>query len=107
MVETTSIGRQIILNGLIASTAKAYDLRVPASAGIGCSNLIGIGAAAPFSDTGAFFAPAIINGGRRWATARLAGSYSRFATPTSSATIAVASEVVDSNLLNRSPRHGD
>ncbi len=37
----------------------AYDLSVPATAGTGCENLIGIGAVAPFSDNGAFLSPAI------------------------------------------------
>ena len=81
-------------------TGGAYGLLVLATAGAGRSNPMGIGAAAPFCETGAFFAPAILNGGRRWATARLAGSYSQFATPASSATISVARAVADS-LSNR------
>jgi len=70
-------------------TAKAYDLRVPAKSGAGRDNPIGIGALALLK---ALFCALPLYGGRRWATARLAGSYSRFVTPTSSATLPVTRE---------------
>jgi len=70
-----------------------YDFRVPASAGIGFDSPMVIGAAAPYCEIGAFFAPAILNGGRRWEAVKLAGSYARSVNPTPSATICFDSRV--------------
>lgn len=73
-----------------------YDFIVAAPAATGRDNPMSTGAAAPSCDTGAFFAPASLNGWRRWAAFRLAGPCARFVTPTSSATIVVTNDVADS-----------
>lgn len=76
-----------------------YDLRVPATAGIGNSSPIAIGAAAPPCDTGAFFAPAFFNGGWCWEAEKPAGSYARSANPTLPATPRLAANVAVSHCI--------
>lgn len=84
---------------LAGRAAVGYYGFVLAAVGTGCRNPMRIGAAAPPCDTGAFFAPAFFNGGRRWATERLAGSYSRFTTPTTPATPRLAANVAVSHCI--------
>lgn len=74
---------------LASNKISGYDLDVPAQSGAGRDNPIGIGSLALLK---ALFCALPLYGGRRWATVRLAGSYSRFVTPTSSATIPVTRE---------------
>jgi hypothetical protein len=78
-----------------------YDFSVPATAGAGVDSPMDIGAAAPFFETGAFFAPATLNGGRCWEAEKLAGPYSRSVNPILSATLCLTAGVADS-LSNRS-----
>ena len=89
---------------LATARRQGYDFTVLAPARAGVSSPMGIGATTPPCDTGAFFAPALFNGGRCWEAERLAGSYSRSANPISSATIRLAAMLAVS-LSNRSPHH--
>jgi len=81
------------MNALATAGPVGYDLCVPATAGTGVDSPMVIGAAAPYCEIGAFFAPAILNGGRRWEAVKLAGSYARSVNPTPSATICFDSRV--------------
>ena len=84
---------------LACAARRAYYLGVPATVGAGFSSPIAIGAAAPPCDTGAFFAPAVFNGGWCWEAEKPAGSYARSANPTSPATICLAAVVAVSNRI--------
>lgn len=78
---------------------RGYDLRVVATATAGTDSPMRIGAAAPPCDTGAFFAPAVFNGGRCWEAQKPAGSYSRPVNPTLPATICLTAVVAVSNRI--------
>lgn len=84
------------MNALATAGRVGYDLRVPATAGIGVDSPMVTGAAAPYCETGAFFAPAILNGGRRWEAVKLAGSCTRSVNPIPPATLCLTAVVADS-----------
>lgn len=84
---------------LESGRARGYDCVVLATAGAGVDSPIAIGAAAPPCDTGAFFAPAILNGGRCWEAEKPAGSYARSVNPTSPATLCLTAVVAVSNRI--------
>lgn len=76
-----------------------YSCAVFATAKTGVDSPIAIGAAAPPCDTGAFFAPAVFNGGRCWEAEKPAGSYARPVNPTSPATLCLTAVVADSSRI--------
>lgn len=81
------------------SRCPAYPCPASAKSEDGVDSPIGIGAAAPPCDTGAFFAPAIFNGGRCWEAERLAGSYARSVNPAPPATICLTAVLAVSHRI--------
>lgn len=70
------------MSALAGGMGIGYSCSVLTTVGTGVDSPIAIGAAAPPCDTGAFFAPAVFNGGRCWEAEKPAGSYARSVNPT-------------------------
>jgi len=90
---------------LASNKRSGYDLDVPAKSGAGRSNPMAIGAAAPSSDTGAFFAPAL----SQWWAALGNRKVGRFLFPVCYPNVVRlhrrSKRLADSMLLNRSLSH--